>query len=80
MGCGLVVEFTMGPYLILIAFGVRRELLKLWDLSLTKIIKFYIENVFRQNSLFIVVIVFSYLQRWHNTISRRRKKVLPLVL
>ena len=54
MGYGLVVEFTMGPYLILIAFGVPRELLKLWDLSLTKIIKFYIENVFRQNSLFVV--------------------------
>ena len=70
MGCGIVVEFTTGPYLILIAFGVPRELLKLWDLSLTKIIKFYIENVFRQNSLFIIVIVFSYLQRWHNTISR----------
>ena len=50
MGCGLVVEFTTGPYLILIAFGVPRELLKLWDLSLIKIIKFYIENLLKKNS------------------------------
>ena len=36
MGCGLVVEFTTGPDLILIAFGVPKELLKLGDPTLTK--------------------------------------------